>query len=131
MQKMVVRKRLLQRHPASFGRGYAHEIAIYVPSTRKGSTPISPRAFHKREREVERFMAGEYGGDTATRGTGDYLSRAHKLVREPVEIVKSFTTAHKLHDTARDVKRFVKSERRKWGQESIGVERDGHFYFVR
>ena len=127
MVKVVHHPRSL---PKWYGGSLPHTVEILVPSTKRGDVKISPKEFKKRVRETERFLIKEFQGETTLPASGVYYSsKKHKFIKERIGVVEAHA---KLRDISRhraEIKAFVKRERQKWGQESVGLVVDGRFFF--
>jgi hypothetical protein len=106
-------------------KGLETYSAIYVPSTRAKSIPISRRQHEKRASEVRDFMTRTFGGTTSVRAIGSYkFEEKNKeiVVKEPVIIVENFSdfSDYKKHD--QQIRAFVEEKAKEWEQVEVSYE---------
>jgi hypothetical protein len=109
---------------------YPIEQAVLVPSTSNISKHISQKAMGKRVNEVRKFLSQSFGGYTSVKGTGGWFNKdAKKLVEEDVVKVTGFATipAYKKHK--KEMKGKLYEWRKKWGQSSMGYEKEGDLFY--
>jgi len=106
------------------------EQAILVPSTKAGDKKITPKELSERTSETQKFLGKAYGGYTSVKATGGYVMKNGKLVKEKVNKVTSFSQKKDFVKNRGEVKKFVNEKKKKWGQESIGVEQEGDLYYI-
>lgn len=107
------------------------ETIIYVPSTTRGTRKISATTMKNRIAETRFFLARLFGGYTSVRATGGYVMKKNKkLVKEKVVKVTSYSTKSAFRKGRSKLIRQIGSWKRKWGQESIGVEFEGDMFYL-
>ena len=108
------------------------EQAVIVPSTKgvKSQKKVSDAEFRRRVNNVRRFLARRYGGFTDVQQTGGFVLKNGKLVREKVVRVGSFATRKDDVKHKKALMNQIHKWREKWGQESVGYEREGDLYVV-
>lgn len=107
----------------------SHVVKIYVPSTVKGSIPITDEAHDKFVDEALTKFSTWFGGATAVDGTGAWVDDQKKLIKENVTIVYAF--AEKLDKEAIDqVVAYAKQMKEDLAQSAISLEVDGSMYFI-
>lgn len=102
---------------------------IIVPSTRDKNKKIDRLAFAKRVRGVNQFIANRFRGSTVQRAVGNYLYRG-KVIKEDVVIVSVFTNQETYNYYDEELRNFLKSKKKSWGQDSMGFEYKEKLYFV-
>ena len=103
-------------------KGFQTRSAIYVPSTKDMSNPVSPKEFQRRTKEVKLFLNRRFGGSTTDKVVGSFTSSKGKLINEPVTVVEHFTDFKKWKNYDKEVQKFLLKKQKEWGQESIGFE---------
>jgi hypothetical protein len=73
-------------------------------------------------------LSGKFGGETTYPASGGWFG-GRKFVKERINVVRSYAALGQLRKYGQDVRRFVRAEKRKWGQQALTVESDGHLYF--
>ncbi|CAG7654250.1 DUF3574 domain-containing protein [Paenibacillus allorhizosphaerae] len=107
----------------------SHVVKIYVPSTVKGSIPITDEAHEKFVDQALTKFSNWFGGATAVAGSGAWVDNDKKLIKEKVTIVYAF--AEKLDKEAvNQVVSFAKQMKGDLEQSSIALEVDGKMYFI-
>lgn len=105
-------------------------VAIYVPSTKNFTEPISELEFKARINEVVSFLNSSFGGTTKIRGVGSY-NLDGKPVEEKVAIVDSYTKSKDYGKVDLKLKQFLKKKRKEWSQDSMGYEFEEELIFVK
>jgi hypothetical protein len=104
------------------------KVAIYVPGT-VDISKLSPQLAEKMtQRALERF-AEMFGGATLLPATGAWMSK-DGLVKEPVQIVYSFTRQDTLKVKVAEVLALARELCEQMRQQSVCLEIDGRLYFV-
>jgi hypothetical protein len=104
-------------------------VSIYVPGTKQASIKLSARDRSIYTDKIARQLSDRFGGSTATRGIGFYVSNSGELIRENVTIVKSFYAgdSNEAFEFACNLGRQLKSE---LSQESVTIESNDGIEFV-
>jgi hypothetical protein len=112
-----------------FGQPLANgRVAVYVPSTRDVSQPLT-EAEHQAEVDTALREFGQwFGGATSTRAVGSWLAADGSLVKETVTIVYSFADLTPAQQAG--VREFALDLARRLGQEGVLVEWNGKAYLV-
>lgn len=103
------------------------ELTLFVPST-KGRIRIPKEELNKRVSEAERKMSSLFGGYTRVNAYGGWISDG-KLIEEPVGSVTSYTTVRDFSKNKNEFETYVEEIRRKYRQESVGIEFEGDMFF--
>ena len=104
--------------------------AIIVPSTTSKDKKITRAEFQERINFTRKFLSKKNGGYTSVRGSGGYVTKDGKLIKEPVAVVESFATKEAFEKNKKDVEYFLKHKGKAWGQESMGYELEDDLYHV-
>ena len=105
-------------------------FVIYVPSTSNVGEKISKSKLEKRVKEVEKFVANEFGGYTETDTDGGYKATSGEIIEEDIVKVSVFANNKDWKDNEKKVVSKVKKWAKKWGQEAIGFEYEGDLYYI-
>ena len=105
-------------------------FVIYVPSTSDVGNKISKKELEKRVKEVEKFVANEFGGYTETDTDGGYKANSGEIIEEDIVKVSVFANNKDWKDNERKVVSKVKKWAKEWGQEAIGFEYEGDLYYI-
>lgn len=122
----------------SFAKGGALEkefkfdknFVIYVPSTSDVGNKISKKELEKRVKEVEKYVANEFGGYTETDTDGGYKATSGEIIEEDIVKVSVFANNKDWKENESKVVSKVKEWANKWGQEAIGFEYEGDLYYI-
>ena len=106
-----------------------HRIAVYIPSTLNGNEPAPSALVSEWVTTAKKTFAELFGGYTAYRAVGGWISPIHGLVEEPVVVVASHTDDHGL-SLVGEVKAFAASVASGLQQEAVSVEVDNALQFV-
>jgi hypothetical protein len=109
------------------------ENAIYVPSTDKQQQPISQDKFDGRIMETEEFLSNLYGGFSRYEEVGGFKDfDKQKIIKEKGARVVSFSSRADAKDNqkAKQLKRWILSKQKAWGQQAIGYEREGDLFYI-
>ena len=103
---------------------------VYVPSTSDVGNKISKKELDKRVKEVEKFVANEFGGFSKTEVDGGYKSTTGKIIEEDIVQVSVFANNTDWKNNESKVVAKVKEWVNRWGQEAIGFEYEGDLYYI-
>ncbi len=106
-----------------------HRIAVIVPSTVNGNEAAPNEVVAKWSKAAKVKFARLFGGFTAHKAVGGWVSAEHGLIEEPVTVVASFTDDDGLIFLD-DVKEFAARMADEMGQEAVSVEVDHQLEFV-
>jgi hypothetical protein len=113
-----------------FGEGWRHKVTVYVPSTRDIDVSLSEDAAEFLVRAALREFSEIFGGATAVKSTGAWLSDVTgQLVLETPTLVWSYTP-ELTRENLEAVRRFCERVKVLYGQQEIAVEIDGVFLRV-
>ena len=102
-------------------------VKIYVPSTLN----IDQKADNSKWVDATlEFLATEYGGATATKALGAWVSADIGLVKEGITLVMAYTNSNTLEATIERVYDYCVSMKLSLTQEAIALEVNGEMYFV-
>ena len=102
-----------------------NKVSIYVPSTYHDA-PAPDNVVNYYVQDTLRQLAALYGGSTATTGKGFFMSEEKGAILDNVTICYSFCKKYKKSDLVK----ICRNLKTVFLQESIGLEINGHFYFV-
>lgn len=106
---------------------FKHSFRIYVPSTVSVDTPVDNSAAVS---GCLSFLSGLFGGATALRASGAWVSDSAGLVVENVTICYAFCGLRAFLRGRRAVLDYAKKVRDDMKQEAVSVEIDGRLYLV-
>jgi len=107
----------------------SHVVKIYVPSTVKGSIPITEEAQQKFVDQALGKFSEWFGGATAVDGEGAWVDKDKTLIKENTTIVYAF--AKTLDKKSIDqVVAYGKQLKEDLAQSSVSLEVDGKMYFI-
>lgn len=106
-----------------------HRIAVIIPSTVNANDSAPNDVIAKWIRAAKMKFARLFGGFTAHRAVGGWVSPEHGLIEENVTVVASFTDDDGL-TFLDDVKEFAARMAEEMGQEAVSVEVDHALEFV-
>lgn len=107
----------------------SHRVAIYIPSTMNGNEPAPDRVIDQWVMTAKMKFANLFGGFTAYRAVGGWVSPVHGLVEEPVTVVTSFTDNDGL-GLVGEVEELAANLAEALGQEAVAVEVDNRLQFI-
>jgi hypothetical protein len=107
-----------------------HRVAIYIPSTTNGHDPAPAGLIAEWVKSAKTTFAKLFGGFTAYRAVGGWVSPVHGLIEEPVTVVTAFTDDDGI-DRLGEVEEFAAAVAEALGQEAVTVEIDNGLQFVR
>ena len=102
-------------------KGLDYSISVIVPSTQDVDGKISSKAFKSRVMKVKKELNSLYGGSTTVTAKGSYESDSGKFVNEKVFVVTAHADKNHFNKGRTGLNTYVKSIKKDWGQESIGV----------
>jgi hypothetical protein len=106
-----------------------HRVSIFIPSTVNGHEPAPADLIARWVKSAKLKLAQLFGGFTAHRAVGGWVSPVHGLVEEPVTVVTSFTDDDSLERLA-EVEEFAAAVAEALGQEAVTLEIDNSLQFV-
>ena len=108
------------------------EQAVLVPSTSgiKSQRKISKSELDRRVRGVRQFLGSRFGGFTSVRGTGGFVLKGGKVVKEKIVRVSTFGTKADFKKHRASIIRKMGSYARTWKQESVGYEHEGDLFII-
>ena len=106
-----------------------HRIAVIVPSTVKGNEPAPAALVAKWVKAAKVKLGTLFGGFTATKGEGGWVSPTHGLIEESVTVVAAFTDEEGL-SKAQDVREFALALAVAMEQEAVSVQIDNTLEFI-
>lgn len=106
-----------------------HKVAIIIPSTINASESANHEIVLQWLQAAKIKFARLFGGFTAHKACGGWVSQEHGLIEEKVTVVSSFTDDDGLSflDEVRD---FAARMAEAMGQEAVSVEVDHRLEFV-
>lgn len=103
------------------------KVSIYVPST----TNVNEACDNSEQvKIVITELAKMFGGATASRAVGGWVSASGETVIEDVTIVYSFCTSEQLHERFEDVYAICERIKREMSQEAVTLEVNGQVSFI-
>ena len=112
-------------------RGLDTHLVIYVPTTKKVTEGISPKEIDRRVGEAVDFLNKTFGGSTRVYGVGSWVnSDTDSRVDENIIKVECFTTIEDYNKAQKDVRKFLISKKRAWGQATLSYEFEETLYFI-
>jgi hypothetical protein len=106
-----------------------HRVAIYIPSTVNGNDSAPADLIARWVKSAKLKFAELFGGFTAQRAEGGWMSPAHGLIEEPVTVVASHTDDDGL-DRLAEVEEFAAAVAEAFGQEAVTIEIDNSLQFI-
>ena len=106
-----------------------HRIAVIVPSTVNANESASHEVIAKWIKAAKVKFARLFGGFTAHKAVGGWVSQEHGLIEENVTVVTSYTDDDGL-GFVEAVKEFAAQMAEALGQEAVSVEVDHQLEFV-
>jgi hypothetical protein len=107
----------------------SHKVAVYIPST-QGNVPAPAELVNKMIEQAKRLLSGLFGGFTAYKAQGGWVSPTQGLVEEDVTIVQAFTDKAGLSHVPA-VKALASQIANDMGQEAVSVEVDNTLHFIK
>ncbi len=103
------------------------QVKVYVPSTRNVNEEIENKLYVE---ETLKFLSSCFGGSTATKALGAWVSNKGDLVTESVTMVFSYARQEELDSNIERIYTYCLSLKEKLSQEAIALEVNGELYFV-
>lgn len=104
-------------------------VAIYVPS-KSSNTDIPEEAHGTWVDKTARFMSEIFGGATAEKAIGYWISKGGELIKEVTTIVYSYSDEEKIDRSFDDLFRFCEDMKDEMSQESVMMKLDNRVVFV-
>ena len=108
---------------------YNLEFKVYIPSTRDRNIKISGGAFRKRIEMATIFFAKRFGGASIDVEQGAYMLKG-KAIKESVAVIIVNTNQELYNRYDNNIKRYLQSKKKSWGQDSMGFVYDGNMIFI-
>lgn len=105
------------------------KIAVYVPST----VDVNKSDSKAREKWIEKFsflFSNLFGGCTAQKAVGSWISEKHGLVKEDVTIIYAYATKALIESNLGLILDTVQSMCVDMSQDCISLEYNSKLYFV-
>lgn len=102
-------------------------ISIYIPSTMNVNEKTDNKKYVVL---ISKWMSKIFGGCTAYKATGTWLSDASGLVNEDVTIVYSFTDEKTLKNNESFLINICEWLKKEMRQEAISLEINNKLYFI-
>lgn len=106
-----------------------NKVEIYVPSTYDGNKPARIMQAFK-VKKIAKALAAMFGGATATRAEGYYISDTKGLIKEKQMIVFACCDDAGLIQYKEQVKHLASELRDEMKQESIAITINGEMSFI-
>ena len=106
-----------------------NKVEIYVPSTYDGNKPARIMQAFK-VKKIAKALAAMFGGATATRAEGYYISDTKGLIKERQMIVFACCDDEGLIQYTEQVKNLAAGLRDEMKQESIAITINGEMSFI-
>ncbi len=102
-------------------------VRVYVPSTINVN-----QSFDSDEivNETLHFLSKEFGGATASKALGGWISTGGELIKEPVTIVFSYATSAQLEDSMEKVYDYCLGLKSRLSQEAIALEINNELHLI-
>jgi hypothetical protein len=107
-----------------------HRVAVIIPSTVKGNEPAPADLVAKWVKAAKIKLGTLFGGFTATKGEGGWVSPVHGLIEEPVTVVAAHCDEEAFNRHAQDVREFALTVAVALEQEAVSVQFDNTLEFV-
>lgn len=104
-----------------------NKVSIYVPSTMNVSNACDNTEY---VRNTIKQLSLWFGGATASKAIGGWVSQAGEVVVEDVTIVYSFCTSEQLQEHAHDIVALCQSIKQDMQQEAVTLEIKGQVQFI-
>lgn len=106
-----------------------NKVEIYVPSTYNGNKPARIMQ-HFKVKKIAKALSGMFGGATATRAEGYYISDTKGLIKERQMIVFACCDDEGLIQYKEQVKQLAEGLRDEMKQEAITITINGEMSFI-
>jgi hypothetical protein len=102
-------------------------VKIYVPST----INVDEKSNNDEWIDITlKFLAKEFGGATASKALGVWVTPSDKLVKEDITLVLSYTHEDTLKASIDKIYNFCLDMKEKLSQQSIAVEINNKLYLI-
>lgn len=131
-KNLELRKKVVTLHQKSNNNDMAtlkNKVEIYVPSTYDGNKPARIMQAFK-VKKIAKALAAMFGGATATRAEGYYVSDTKGLIKERQMIVFACCDDEGLIQYTEQVKNLAAGLRDEMKQESITITINGEMSFI-
>ena len=105
------------------------KVSVYVPSTFSGDQPMPVTVHNQIVHDVAGKLSAEFGGATATKGTGFWLSDSHGLIEESVTIVTSYHD-HDVKQAVAFITKIAQEIKAGYCQEAVTIETESGIDFI-
>lgn len=105
----------------------SHKFSIYVPSTVDIDKPTDNA---EKVKQTLSFLSSLFGGATATKSRGAWVSESVGLVVEDVTICYAYCNTVQRYKYLKRVKEFAKALRDDMKQDAISLEVDRSLMFI-
>lgn len=102
-------------------------VKIYVPSTVEVDKEFDSQEYVER---TLKFLSSEFGGATATKALGAWVTSSGALVKESVTMVFAYTGQQQLEKSIDSVYDFCLAMKKELAQEAIALEVNNELYLV-
>lgn len=102
-------------------------VKIYVPSTVNVNQSFDSQEWVDK---TLKFLSDEFGGSTASKALGAWVSNRGELVKENVTMAFSYTSQTQLEQSIEKVYDFCLDMKAKLSQEAIALEVNNELYLV-
>jgi len=106
-----------------------HRISVFIPSTVNGHEPAPADLIARWVKSAKTKFAELFGGFTAHRAVGGWMSPVHGLIEEQVTVVTAFTDDDGV-DRLGEVEEFAAAVAEALGQEAVTIEIDNSLQFI-
>ncbi len=106
-----------------------NRIAVFIPTTVNGNEPAPADLIARWVKAAKTKFATLFGGFTAHRAVGGWLSPVHGLIEEAVTVITSFTDDAGL-DRLAEVEEFAAAVAEALNQEAVTLEVNNSIQFV-
>lgn len=103
------------------------QIKIYVPSTVNVNEKIDNSEWVDKSLK---FLSSEFGGATASKALGAWVSNSGSLVKEDVTLVFAYADQGKLEMSIDRIYMYCLNMKKQLSQEAIALEINGEMYLI-
>lgn len=103
------------------------KVTLYVPSTVSVNKKANTKAWSNR---IAKYLSANFGGATATKASGYWVSDSGELVKENVTLIYAYCTNQDLALKKNDILALAKEMKEDLSQEAVSVELDNTLYLV-
>ena len=104
-----------------------NNIKIYIPSTTNVDKKINNK---KQVNKTLAFLSTKFGGCTATKSVGSWITKQNKLVTENVTICYSFCDKSNLNKSITEIIDYCNDLKNDLKQEAVSLEINNKIYFI-